>query len=232
MTPPPPELDSTQAVPQPALRGDPHPDECEVLLIRHGRSADVVPGSPESTDPPLHVLGVEQAARLAARLAPKQIDAVYSSHLARAMQTAAPLAEPRGLEVAVFPDLEEVRLGDWGNGEFRRRAATLDPEWVEWSLTGRWDGIPGGEGDAAFRARVAAVINDLARQHGGETIAIVCHGGVIASYLAHVFDMHRSLWLSVENTSISQIRLGPYGPVVVVANDCHHLYDPVLGAPG
>ncbi|HUC33812.1 MAG TPA: histidine phosphatase family protein, partial [Ilumatobacteraceae bacterium] len=67
--------DSTQAVPQPALRGEPHPDECEILLIRHGRSADVVPGSVESTDPPLHVLGVEQAARLAARLQSKQIDA-------------------------------------------------------------------------------------------------------------------------------------------------------------
>ena len=90
----------------------------------------------------------------------------------------------------------------------------------------------GAEGDAVFRARVAAVIDSLAAQHGGETIAIVCHGGVIASYLANVFDMHRSLWLSVENTSISQIRLSPHGPMVVVANDCHHLYDPVLGAPG
>ena len=40
---------STEAVPQPTLRGEPHPEECEILLIRHGRSADVVPGSAEST---------------------------------------------------------------------------------------------------------------------------------------------------------------------------------------
>ncbi len=220
---------STEAVPQPTLRGEPHPEECEVLLIRHGRSADVVPGSPEATDPPLHVLGVEQAARLAARLATKRIDAVYSSHLARAYQTALPLAQQRELDVGVFEDLEEIRLGDWSNGEFRRRAAARDPEWVAWSLTGRWDGIPGGEGDDLFRARLAAVVEALAARHGGQTIAVVCHGGVIGAYLAHVFGIHRSNWMTVENTSISTLRLGPGGPVVVTANDCHHLYDPVIG---
>ena len=70
-----PDLDSTQAVPQPTLRG-PEPGECEVLLIRHGRSADVVPGSPESADPALHAVGIEQAAALAARLAGKTIHGV------------------------------------------------------------------------------------------------------------------------------------------------------------
>ncbi|HAP76578.1 MAG TPA: histidine phosphatase family protein, partial [Acidimicrobiaceae bacterium] len=121
-----------------------------------------------------------------------------------------------------------VRVGDWSNGEFRRRAAARDPEWVAWSLTGRWDGIPGAEGDDAFRARVAAVVESLAEQHRGQCIAVVCHGGVIGAYLAHVFGIHRSAWLTVENTSISQLRLSPVGPVVVTANDCHHLYDPVL----
>ena len=68
-------LDSTQAVPQPTLRG-PEAHECEVLLIRHGRSADVVPGSVESADPPLHDIGVQQAELLAKRLGGKQIHAV------------------------------------------------------------------------------------------------------------------------------------------------------------
>src|SRR4051812_36695863 len=103
------ELDSTQAIPQPTLRNA-DPATVDVLLIRHGRSADVVPGPPESADPPLHEIGRAQAEALAARLAPLQIDGVYSSHLARAVQTAAPLAEQRGLEVGIRPDLEEIRL--------------------------------------------------------------------------------------------------------------------------
>ncbi len=219
--------DSTQAVPQPTLRA-PEPHECEVLLIRHGRSADVVPGSSESADPPLHDIGVQQAELLAARLGGKHIDAVYSSHLARARQTAAPLAASRSLVVEIHTDLEEVRLGEWGHGEFRRRAATRDPEWVEWSRTGRWDGIPGGEGDDAFRSRVSKVIDTLAAHHQGQTIAVVAHGGSINAYLAHLLGIHRSLVLTVENTSLTVVRVGASGPTIVTANDCHHLYDPVL----
>lgn len=230
MTPPPiaNEPQSTQAVPQPTLRG-PEPDECEVLLIRHGRSADVVPGSPESADPPLHTLGVQQAGLLADRLRSKAIHAVYSSQLSRAMQTAAPLAAERGLDVAVFRDLEEIRLGDWGHGEFRRRAAARDPEWVAWNRTGRWDGIPGCEGDDAFRGRVAGVIDRLAAQHQGEAIAVVSHGGTINAYLAHLLGLHRSMVFTIENTSVTVVRVGPHGPTVMTTNDCHHLYDPVLG---
>ena len=220
--------DSTQAVPQPTLRA-PEPHECEVLLIRHGRSADVVPGSPESADPPLHDEGVVQAERLAHRLGGKAIHAVYASHLARARQTAAPLAAARGLSVEVHTELEEVRLGDWSNGEFRRRAFVRDPEWVAWSRTGRWDGIPGGEGDDVFRGRVAGVVDVLARQHQGETIAVVAHGGSINAYVAHLLGTHRSLLFTIENTSITAVRVSADGPTIVTVNDCHHLYDPVLG---
>jgi broad specificity phosphatase PhoE len=226
------ELDSTQAVPQPTLRGSDDPTACEVLLIRHGRSADVVPGSPESADPPLHEIGKVQAAALAARLAPLEIHGVYSSHLARAVQTAEPLATTRGLEVGVRPDLEEIRLGDWSNGEFRRRAAILDPEWVAWSRTGRWDGIPGCEGEDALRTRVGAVIADLARDHAGQRIAVVAHGGAISAYVSSLFDVHRSMWMTVENTSITVVRLSTeWHPLVTIVNDCHHLYDPVTGLP-
>ena len=220
--------DTTTAIPQPTLGAD-AAGTCEVLLIRHGRSADVVPGSPESADPPLHDLGVAQAQRLARRLAGKRIDAIYSSHLARARQTAQPLATARGLAVGVYVDLEEVRLGDWGNGEFRRRAATNDPEFLEWAATGRWDGIPAAEGDAVFRQRVSTVVDGLAAQHRGQTIAVVAHGGTIAAYLANLFAIHRSLWMTVENTSISVVRVGGHGPTVVTVNDCHHLFDTVLG---
>lgn len=222
-----PIADSTAAVPQPTLRAGLLPDECEVLLIRHGRSADVVPGSPESADPPLHVIGVEQAAQLDRRLADRSLQAVFSSHLLRAVQTATPLASRRGLDVGIHPELEEYRMGDWGNGEFRRRAAALDPEWVAWSRTGRWDGIPGSEGDVAFRTRVSTVIDALAEQHRGGSIAVVAHGGTINAYIAHVLGTERSLLFTCENTSITTVHLGPSGPNLHTVNDCHHLYDPI-----
>ena len=218
------------AVPQLMYRG-PIPGTTEVLLIRHGRSADVVPGSEEASDPGLHPDGRSQVAALAHRLRTKAIDAVYASHLKRAVDTGAALAVPRGLPVEQDPDLQEVLLGDWGQGEFRRRAAVRDPEWLEWSRTRRWDGIPGGEGDDALRRRVVAAIERLTERHRGQTVAVVAHGGVINAYLADVLGLPVSLWLTVENTSITVVRVDEVGHHVVVANDCHHLYDPVLGPP-
>jgi broad specificity phosphatase PhoE len=224
-------LDSTQAVPQPTMRNQLDPAGCEVLLIRHGRSADVVPGTAESADPPLHDQGVRQAAALDARLAPITLHGVYSSHLARAVQTAQPLAHRRSLTVETHVDLEEIRLGDWSHGEFRRRAAVGDPEWVAWSLTGRWDGIPGAESDDDLRRRFAAVVESLAARHHGERIAVVAHGGAITAYVSHLLGVHRTMWFPVENTSVTLVRLDALGtPTVVAVNDCHHLYDPLVGS--
>jgi probable phosphoglycerate mutase len=220
----------SQAVPQPTVIPA-WENATELLLIRHGRSADIVPGSVESEDPPLHEEGVAQAAKLAARLAPKRIDAIYSSDLSRAVQTAAPLADQRGLEVPQLPELREVFLGDWERGEFRRRAAERDPQWLAFAESGRWDSIPGSEGDGPFRARVSGAIDSIIATHPGETAAIVCHGGVINGYLAELYALDASFFCTIENTSVTVVRVGPHGRVVIAVNDCHHLYDPVVGGP-
>lgn len=210
-------------VPQPTLHGT-LSDGCRLLLIRHGRSADVVPGTPDAADPPLHPEGERQAAALGERLRSVRVDAVYSSHLRRAHDTAWQVALHHGLDVVVHEDLEEVRLGDWANGEFRRRAATADPEFVSWASTGTWDGIPNGEGDAAFRNRIAARMQRLAERHAGGCAAVVCHGGVINAYLAHILGTERSIWMMTENTSITTVRIAESVSILGL-NDCQHLYD-------
>ena len=211
-------------VPQPTL-DTASGDVCKVLLIRHGRSADVVPGSADSADPPLHLDGVSQAAALGVRLASAPLAAVYSSHLRRAHDTAVAVAIHHSLSVQVHPELEEVRLGDWGDGEFRRRAAMRDPEFMEWMARGTWDGIPNGEGDAPFRTRVSTKINELASRHIGESIAVVAHGGVINAFIAHALRIPRTMWMVTENTSISIVNVGTESSSVVTVNDCQHLYD-------
>jgi probable phosphoglycerate mutase len=221
---------ASQAVPQPGSLADLE-RVCELLLVRHGRSADVVPGSDESLDPPLHELGHQQAQALAARLERKQISAVYASDLQRADTTARYLAEPRGLEVQKLPELREVWLGEWERGEFRRRAHARDPEWLEFARAGRWDLIPGSEGDDKLRARVRAAIDAIAAAHIGEAVVIVAHGGVINAYLAACLDVHRSWFALIENTSVSVVLASPARRVLATVNDCTHLYDPVVQRP-
>jgi probable phosphoglycerate mutase len=83
-----------------------------------------------------------------------------------------------------------------------------------------------------FRSRVSAAIEAIAVAHPGQTAAVVVHGGVINAYLSDVLGIDHSLWLTVENTSITFVRVNGGGHHVIVAGDCHHLYDPLLGPAG
>jgi broad specificity phosphatase PhoE len=75
--------------------------------------------------------------------------------------------------------------------------------------------------------RLGEAINALAAQHEGGCIAVVCHGGVINAYLAEMLGTKRSLWMMVENTSITTVKLSET-PSVLTLNDCSHLYDLLL----
>ena len=96
-----------------------------VLLIRHARQDLVTPGF--GGDPPLAPDGREQADLLAGRLEAMTLAAVYASTLRRAIDTAAPVAAAHDVPVQQCAALDEADIGDWADGEFRRRAASGDP---------------------------------------------------------------------------------------------------------
>jgi probable phosphoglycerate mutase len=219
----------SQAVPQPVIA--PGDLATELLLVRHGRSADVVPGSAGSDDAPLSTEGREQAQALARRLAPKELAAVYSSDLRRASDTATELAAPHGLQVIAVPGLREVSLGDWERGDYRRRAAVRDPAWLAHARAGRWDMVPGSEGDGPFRARVYRAVEDCVAAHETGAVAVVCHFGVVNAYLAALWGSERSFMVAVENTGVTVVRAGGTHRLVTTVNDCGHLYDPLLHDP-
>lgn len=196
-----------------------------VLLVRHGESMPVVPGAPGSDDPPLSERGLEQAAAVGARLAGAGLTAVVSSHLARAVETAAAIAEPHGLTPTARRDLREVDLGDWSEGGFRQKALDRDPEYLAFVAAGRWEVIPGAEADDDLRGRMVAALDELAAAHHGGRIAVVCHGGSINAWLAHRFDAPRSMLVSIDNTSITTLRTDGAHWLVQGVNDRHHLGD-------
>lgn len=203
----------------------------EILLIRHGQSAAVVPGAPGSSDPPLSELGRMQAVALARRLGSRQIDAVYASTMARAVQTAEPIAAHRAATVVQDADLREVDLGEWSEGGYRQRAAANDPEFLRFAAAGRWDLIPGSEGDRPFRQRVMTAVDRLASAHVGQSVVVVCHGGVINAVFAEILGIERSTFTLIENTSVSIVRFDQATGrrLVVLLNDATHLYDVVAG---
>lgn len=145
----------------------------DLLLIRHGEP------DPETdpVDPPLTALGHAQAAATAAYLADTHLDAVYVSPQLRAQQTCAPLIAERGIESVTDERIAEF---DYEIGTYVQ-PALVEAKTREEAMAAL-KRLQGPD----FHARVRAGINDAVAANKGNRIAIVCHGGVINSYIMDV----------------------------------------------
>jgi len=210
----------------------------DLLLVRHGASMPWVPGhdfllADGHGDPALAPDGVEQAHKVAARLATERIDAIYVSSLRRTHETAAPLARLTGIEPRLEPDLREVYLGDWEGGVFRQKVADADPLAVRMFELERWDVIPGAERSEAFAARVRAAVMRLASAHPDQRVVAFTHGGVIGSVLQQAARSRGFAFANPDNASISQVVIVGDRWIVRRFNDTAHLTPAfsVAGAP-
>lgn len=156
-------------------------DATRLLLIRHGETDwNAVGRIQGEIDIPLNAHGREQAQRLAAALAARDgIARIYSSDLARALETARILGRATHASVITNPALRERRFGAFQGRTFpdirvsdpaaSERWRRRDPSWAP----------PGGETLLEFRDRIVPAVAALARQNAGQQIAVVAHGGVL-----------------------------------------------------
>jgi probable phosphoglycerate mutase len=167
----------------------------ELLLIRHALPVRVDEGAVDGpADPPLADLGIRQAEALARWLAGEQVDAVWSSPMRRARETAAPLAERLRLPVTV----------DDGLAEYDKDAASYIPiEELKAANDPRWNQLP--ERPEEFAAEVVAAVERIVDAHPGQRVAVVCHGGVVNAYAGHVLGIEDPLFFLPAYTSISRI---------------------------
>lgn len=193
----------------------------ELLLIRHG-----LPVRRELSegiaDPELAPAGRAQARHLAEYLTAEPIDAVYSSPLRRAHQTAEPLAAAKGLAIAIVDDLAEADRDSNEYVPIEELKATNDPRWQA-MLRGEhsW----GEESADEFHHRVVVAVEGLIEANPGRRIAVCCHGGVINMYLCHVLGLPPNHALIYPNyTSIHRVAASRGGHRSVVSvNETAHL---------
>jgi broad specificity phosphatase PhoE len=148
----------------------------ELLLCRHGRTEWNVLGRYQGqTDVPLNAEGREQARLLALELRDLPISAVYSSDLARSVDTAAAIACQHGLPVVQDDRLREIHQGRWEGqtvAEIRRAdAALLDL----WQAAPREVTLPGGESLADVRERAIAVVREIVARYPDDLVCVVSH---------------------------------------------------------
>jgi len=191
------------------------------MLIRHG-----LPVRRELSegiaDPELAEAGHDQARHLTSYLRNESIDAVYSSPLRRALQTAAPLAADRQLDVAVIDSVAEWDRNASSYIPIEELKAANDPRWQA-MVRGEWSAHE--ETPEEFSARVVPALEALIEAHPGQRVAVACHGGVINSYLAHILGLPVTHGFFYPNyTSIHRIAASGRGHrSVITVNETSHL---------
>jgi broad specificity phosphatase PhoE len=150
--------------------------------VRHGQTESNVRKLLDSAPPgpPLTELGRQQARELADELADEPIVAVHASTATRAVQTATPLAEKRGLPVRVVHGAHEVGVGELeGRGDEQAVRCFFDVFHC-WNVGKMDEPMPGGETGRQAIERFRRVVEDICEPHRyGGAVVLVAHGAII-----------------------------------------------------
>jgi broad specificity phosphatase PhoE len=193
-----------------------------LLLVRHGRSEWTAAGRIQGQiEIQLDEIGLQQAQRIADRLAAEPVAAIYSSPLLRAKVTADAIAARFNLPVKLDPRLMEY--------DFGVLAALLGDVVGTLRFASRWLKTVGGsrsEGRVNFAARVMSAVQDITARHPAEQVVVVAHGGTFGVYLTAMLglDLNRRHPFHFGNTSLSlvEVREGAFH-IHYLNNTCHML---------
>ncbi len=205
-----------------------------VCLIRHGETGwNVEKRIQGHTDIPLNATGRAQALAMAFNAAHHRFEAIYSSDLLRARETAQVLAEREDHEVKLLPQLRERHFGIFQgltaaegavrHPEAHARYVARDPDYD----------FETGESLVAFAARVADGIDWMVRHHGGQTLAAVCHSGVldIVYRRATGRPLTTPRDFKIPNCALNWFHFDGQGWHLEAWGDRHHLHEVLMEPP-
>jgi len=201
----------------------------ELLFIRHGETDwNRQQRFQGQIDVPLNATGQAQAAQMAARLTADRHDALFSSDLLRARETAAPLARGWALTPVSLAGFREQSFGVLEGLDVPTIQARHPDLWQRW-LEHRADyALPGGESLRQFHTRVMAALHELAASRPGARLAVVTHGGVLDMLWrsAHGLPLDGMRACEIPNTGLNRLRWTDGGLQVESWADAAHLSAP------
>lgn len=206
------------------------PNSTRLYLIRHGQSAGNAEGRFGGHGPtPLSDLGREQAEKTAKVLAKEGVDAIYSSDLLRAVQTAEPLAELLNLTIRQSEAFRERNVGVLQGLTFDESKERFPRDYYALINRNVHHVITEGESYRHLLRRITAELRNILRNHQRERVAIFSHTGAICFLTLHLLGaIHRGTrttpWIITSNCGINRFEFrGPRNVRVLALNDTRHL---------
>ena len=201
-----------------------------LYLVRHGQTAGNAEGRFGGHSPtPLSELGQRQAEITARLLSRERIDAIYSSDLLRAVQTAQPLSELLELPIIDTPTFRERHVGVLEGLTFDESKERYPDDYYALVHRRINHTITEGESYRDLLDRVTKGLHEIFRKHIGKKVVIYSHTGAICYMTLHLMGaIHRHTkqtpWLVTSNCGINRFEIrGPRNIRVLAVNDTKHL---------
>jgi broad specificity phosphatase PhoE len=199
-----------------------------LLLVRHGLTDHNVDRRVAGyTDINLNEEGIRQAKKLNKRLADEKIDAVYSSDLQRAVDTAKGAISGRDIEIKTCFELREMNFGDAEEMTF----AELNEKYPDLarSMMNVDTGVsfPGGESFADFVERVRVFLKILEQYNEEHTVLIVSHGATLRVIICEILGINPNHWyqMGIDNASLSVVNTYGHRTILNSLNETSYLND-------
>ena len=197
-----------------------------IYLIRHGQTAwnkeEIFRGK---TDIPLDETGLRQATVAAKYFEGVRCQAIYSSPLQRAWQTAQKIAETLGLEVTPLPGITDMSFGTW-EGQALKDVQRDDHErYEQWKKAPHKVKLPNGETLDEVRDRAMTALGEVIKKHGDETVILVSHRVINKVLLCAILGLDNShFWqVSQDPTAINLIQYRNGNYILALMNESCHL---------
>lgn len=194
----------------------------EILLIRHAVNDWVKTGKLAGWTAGVHLNadGQAQAAAVGTHLADARLAAVYASPLERTMETAqAIVAHYPALHVQPLDGVGEVRFGEWEGAKLQAlRRETL---WQTVQIYPSRAQFPRGESIRQAQARAIDAIEEVARRHRGQRVAVVSHSDIIKLIVTYYVGAPLDAFQRIEiaPASLTILHLGQDRPTLARMND-------------
>ena len=193
----------------------------ELILIRHGLPIRRELASGRA-DPPLSDIGHEQAAKVGQWLLPENIDAVYTSPMQRASQTAQPYAELAGHSINPHEGIVEM---DRDSSSYVPVEELKQQDYAAWQAMGDRN-FGASRSGRAFYSTVIDALEEIVGNHKGQRIAAFCHGGVINMWACHVLNLEPGFFFEPKYTSVHRFLCASSGERNILSlNEAAHLRD-------
>ncbi|HEY0461511.1 MAG TPA: histidine phosphatase family protein [Pyrinomonadaceae bacterium] len=202
----------------------------KLYLVRHGQSAGNAEGRfGGHSATPLSELGLQQAETAAKTLAKEKIDAIYTSDLHRAVQTAEPLARLLDLPIVKTSAFRERHVGVLEGLTFDESKESFPQDYYALVNRSIHHVITKGESYRHLLRRATGELREILRTHQGEKVVIFSHTGTICFLTLHILGAinrytKHTPWLVTSNCGINRFEIRGRNNVRVLAiNDTRHL---------